>query len=183
MTIIYREDGAWGSGKGSNLTAAELDGNFYDLDGRVDALESYGVIGVGISNIVQDGTQLTVYLTDSSTVGPFTLPQGRGFYVETSERTTNQTLAASDHGALIRINSASARTVTISPNSSVDLDLGHQTKVARMGAGALTILPGSGVTLMHPSVATDGSVAIPSQYQTAVLTQVATDSWLVELSA
>lgn len=31
MTITYRTAGAWGAGKGSNLTAAEADQNFYGL--------------------------------------------------------------------------------------------------------------------------------------------------------
>ena len=31
MTITYRTPGAWGPGKGANLTAAEVDGNFHGL--------------------------------------------------------------------------------------------------------------------------------------------------------
>jgi hypothetical protein len=43
MAIIYRTSGSWGAGKGSNLTAAEVDGNFSDSDTRVVTLEGAGL--------------------------------------------------------------------------------------------------------------------------------------------
>ena len=46
MAIVKRLD------KGSELTHAELDGNFTDLDGRVTTLE--GSSGSGLSNVVED---------------------------------------------------------------------------------------------------------------------------------
>ena len=40
MTITYRTAGAWGPGKGANLTAAEVDGNFHGLATRLVAVET-----------------------------------------------------------------------------------------------------------------------------------------------
>lgn len=73
MTTTYRTAGAWGAGKGSDLTAAEVDNNFYDKETRITAVEAAGV-GVGIDSITVSGDQMTVTLTDASTQGPFTLP-------------------------------------------------------------------------------------------------------------
>lgn len=73
MTTTFRTAGAWGAGKGSNLTPAEVDTNFYDKETRITALEAAGV-GVGIDSISVSGNQMTITLTDSSVQGPFTLP-------------------------------------------------------------------------------------------------------------
>jgi hypothetical protein len=71
MTIILR------SVKGSNLTPAEVDGNFIDLDGRVITLETTPPTPVEITNITVSGSQMTVHLSDMTTFGPFTLPRSR----------------------------------------------------------------------------------------------------------
>lgn len=75
MTIVYRTDGAWGLGKGSNLTPAEVDGNFYFLDQRVSTLLD-GLLPAGIDTISMTGAELTFVLDDvgGTTFGPFTIP-------------------------------------------------------------------------------------------------------------
>lgn len=74
MTIVYRTTGAWGAGSGANLTPAQVDGNFYDLDQRIENLEDNPPVANGIASITQSGSQITVHLDDSTTQGPFTLP-------------------------------------------------------------------------------------------------------------
>jgi hypothetical protein len=74
MTVIYRTAGAWGAGLGANLTPANVDGNFWDHDSRIEALEDHTGEGVGISTFTISGNQLTVVMTDSTTRGPFALP-------------------------------------------------------------------------------------------------------------
>src|SRR5262252_9498154 len=59
--------------KGSNLPPSEADGNFVYLDGRITTLAALPM-GVGIDHITVLGNQMTIYLTDSSIQGPFTLP-------------------------------------------------------------------------------------------------------------
>lgn len=73
MTTTFRTAGAWGAGKGADLTPAEVDNNFYDKETRITAIEAAGV-AVGISSITVSGDQMTVTMTDASTEGPFTLP-------------------------------------------------------------------------------------------------------------
>ncbi|MBB2698972.1 UNVERIFIED_ORG: hypothetical protein GGI66_003649 [Rhizobium esperanzae] len=73
--ITYRTSGAWGAGKGSNLTPAEVDENFNDLDGRVSELEGNPPTANQIADITQVGDQITIVMDDASTFGPFTLPR------------------------------------------------------------------------------------------------------------
>lgn len=60
MTITLR------SVKGSALTTSELDGNFTDLDGRVNSLELTPPTPVEIANISISGSLMTVTLDDAS---------------------------------------------------------------------------------------------------------------------
>lgn len=184
MTLTYVTTGAWGSGKGSQLTAAEADANFWDLDQRIAELETYPTEAVSITGASVSGNELTLILSDGSTIGPLPLPSGRGFFVEATERTTAQAAAGSDQARLIRMNSASALAFTLPLNATTELPVGLQFKVARLGAGAVTLTPGTaGVSILHPAVATDGTLAIPNQYQVATITKIDTDDWLVELSS
>ncbi|AEH88207.1 hypothetical protein [Mesorhizobium opportunistum] len=69
MAIVLR------SVKGSNLTAAEVDGNFSDLVAQIAAIIAGIPEPVNISNITVTGTRMTIYLADATVFGPFTLPQ------------------------------------------------------------------------------------------------------------
>lgn len=70
----YRGNGAWGSGVGRRLLVSEVDTNFYGHDTRLTSLETNPPTAVGISNIVVSGTQMTIYLSNGTSFGPFTLP-------------------------------------------------------------------------------------------------------------
>lgn len=69
MTMTFRDI------KGSNLTADEVDANFRDVIAQIAAVTT--TAGVGVSNITVTGTQMTVFLSDATTLGPFTLPVAR----------------------------------------------------------------------------------------------------------
>src|SRR4249920_972245 len=73
MPVIYRTDGAWGSGKGANLSPAEVDGNFYDIDTRVTSIEDNPVEPIVPTAINIEGSAFTMGLSDGSTLGPITL--------------------------------------------------------------------------------------------------------------
>ena len=65
--------------------------------------------------------------------------------------------------------------VTVPPNSSVAFTTGSQILVAQYGAGQVTIVAGSGVTLRS-----DGSkLKIKSQYSAATLVKIGLDEWMV----
>lgn len=91
------------------------------------------------------------------------------------DTTTARTLALSDAGKLVRMNNAGATTVTVPPNSSVAFGVGAQVIVAAMGAGAVTIAAGAGVTLRSK----DSALGVDGQHATASCVKVATNEWLV----
>lgn len=77
MPLIYRNAGAWGAGKGARLTSLEADGNVYDLDGRLRGLELNPPQAVSIDHFAVVGNALTIFLTDGSSQGPYTLPSAQ----------------------------------------------------------------------------------------------------------
>lgn len=72
--VKFAGTGTWGAGLGRALTRAEADGNAYALREAIQDLIDNPVEGVSLSNIVVVGRQVTFYLSDGSTNGPFNLP-------------------------------------------------------------------------------------------------------------
>lgn len=71
--IIYRGPGPWGAGQGSNLTAGQVDDNFYLLYSMILAAQDHGN-GAGIDYFVVSGDQIWIHLTNHQVEGPYTLP-------------------------------------------------------------------------------------------------------------
>ena len=69
MPIVYRMH------KRSPLTPSEMDGNFENLDKRLQDLESGPLMAEGIKEIRQDGDQLIIEGTFGRLFGPFILPK------------------------------------------------------------------------------------------------------------
>jgi hypothetical protein len=121
MTTIFRTAGAWGAGKGSDLTPAEVDGNFWDHLQRIVALETAGVPINEVDNITVTGGQFSVFLTDGTEFGPFALPVAvfnmRGTWAPTTAYTYLDlfTTAAGLYMVLISHTSAS----TFDPNRTI----------------------------------------------------------------
>jgi hypothetical protein len=74
MDLTFRTLGAWGSGKGANLTPGEVDTNFWELAQAIVDLTANPALPVGIASITVSGTQMTITLTDGTVMGPFELP-------------------------------------------------------------------------------------------------------------
>src|SRR6266566_4096149 len=78
MTIIYCTSGAWGAGAGRLLHDYEVDGNFWDHQQRITTLETeVAAGGVHIIEFSVVGDQFYVHMSDSTTLGPYTLPELR----------------------------------------------------------------------------------------------------------
>jgi hypothetical protein len=71
----------------------------------------------------------------------------RVFLIQIRTVTTSTTLQMSDCGECVRVNSGSAQTVTLPPDSGVALPVGAYGEIRRVGAGTLTLVAGSGVTI------------------------------------
>ena len=72
-------------------------------------------------------------------------------------------------------NSAGAITITIPTNASVSFPVGTEIELCRQGAGTVTVVAASGVTLLS----VDSQVAIAAQYGVVALKQIAVDTWLL----
>ena len=74
MTVTYRTAGAWGPGKGANLTASEVDGNFHGLSTRLTAVETNPAQPAQIETITSSGSALTITLDNGEVFGPLAVP-------------------------------------------------------------------------------------------------------------
>lgn len=74
ITFRTNDGSRWGSGKGSNLTATEVDLNFWFLYSNVEMLLTHSPTPTQISGFTVIGNQFYVNMDDHSTFGPFPLP-------------------------------------------------------------------------------------------------------------
>lgn len=88
---------------------------------------------------------------------------------------TTKTLALSDANSLQACTNGSAQAITIPPNGDVAFSIGDTIYFERLGAGAVSISGGSGVTL-NGSVG--GTVNISAQYKGAYIRKTATNTWI-----
>ena len=136
---------------------------------------------VGLSNVVNSDTTTTANITDSSnkrfvtdaqltvignTSGTNTGDQDLSSYATKNltldRKTASYTLVSGDNNKLIEMNVASANNVTI--DSGV-FTAGNQILVSQYGAGQVTFVAGSGVTLRSPS----GKLKLTGQYSLATI--------------
>jgi hypothetical protein len=66
MTIVYVTTGAWGTGTGTPNSAAQVDGNFYDLDQRIVDLNTDLAEGKRIDHVTYTDVSMTFYYTDAT---------------------------------------------------------------------------------------------------------------------
>lgn len=85
--------------------------------------------------------------------------------------TSNTTLAINDAWMGVKMNSSSALTLTVPPNSSVAFRTGTQIVVQVIGTGTVTVTAGVGVTI------NGGSLVMNGQYSYGTLVKTATDTW------
>lgn len=67
MTIFYVTTGAWGTGTGTPNSAAQVDGNFYDLDQRVVEVVADLAEGKRIDHVTYTSNSMTFHYTDGTT--------------------------------------------------------------------------------------------------------------------
>jgi hypothetical protein len=146
---------------------------------------------VGLSNVVNSDTTTTANITDSSnkrfvtdaektklsnTSGTNTGDQDLSSYATKNltldRKTASYTLVSGDNNKLIEMNVASANNVTI--NNSV-FSAGNQILVSQYGAGQVTFVAGSGVTLRSPS----GKLKLTGQYSLATIIAISATEFYI----
>ena len=90
-------------------------------------------------------------------------------------QTVDYTLVLADKGKVLRINSATNRTVTIPLNSSVLFPIDTEIAILRYGTGTVSISPTAGVTLESKA----GERKISGQYGSVALKKIGTDEWVL----
>lgn len=93
--------------------------------------------------------------------------------VQFNTQTVAYTLALTDNSKLVEINNAGAVNLTIPPNSSVAFPIGTQILIAQYGAGQITVVPDTGVTLRSSG----GKTKTSAQYSMATLIKRGTNEW------
>jgi hypothetical protein len=146
---------------------------------------------VGLSNVVNSDTTTTANITDSSnkrfvtdaqltvignTSGTNTGDQDLSGYATKNltldRKTASYTLVAGDNNKLIEYNSATPVNNTI--NSGV-FTAGNQILVSQYGAGQVTFVAGSGVTLLSPS----GKTKTTGQYSLATIIAISASEFYI----
>ncbi len=93
--------------------------------------------------------------------------------ITTNRQTTDYILVLTDADKLIELNSASAISVTVPPNSSVAFPIGTTILVTQYGAGTASVVAGSGVTIRSAG----GALSLSARYAGASLIKIATNEW------
>ena len=122
----------------------------------------------------------TNYFQDGRAPGSITPQDVRdgwlsAFSVYTTVQTSSYTAVLADMGTVVKMNLSGAGNFTIPPHASVTFPVGAQIGVRQWGAGPITIVAGSGVTLLSP-----GSDATRAQYSLLLITQDSSNTWIVE---
>lgn len=101
-------------------------------------------------------------------------------YAVPSVKTAGYTFVASDIGTAVEYNSGSAGNFTVPPESAMSSDPGAIISVRQIGAGALTIVAGSGVTIQSP-VGSTANRTLAGQYARAALQKTSIpDTWSLD---
>lgn len=121
-----------------------------------------------------DGITAGSGIRKSQTGAAVTLESGGATSVEITG--ASATLALTHANRFVKFNNATAQTITIPPQSSVAWPADAQIEGAQWGAGAVTFVAGSGVTLRKSSKIT---ATTDAQYAPIGLKRVAADEWLL----
>jgi Major tropism determinant N-terminal domain len=88
---------------------------------------------------------------------------------------TTYTLVLADAHKLVTQSNASAITTTIPPNTDVAFQIGDQVNLLQLGAGQVTVAPGSGVTIRSEGT----KLKLKGQYAAATCIKIASDEWVL----
>lgn len=88
---------------------------------------------------------------------------------------TTYTLVITDAHKLVTLSNASAVTLTIPADASVNFDVGDQVNLLQLGAGQVTVVGASGVTLRAQGT----RIKMNGQYSLATVVKIAANEWVL----
>jgi hypothetical protein len=74
LIFVTTDNTKWGAGQGSQISATQGDNNFWQLLQRIVFLEDHPAAAISLDHFETVGDQFYAHLTDSSILGPYTLP-------------------------------------------------------------------------------------------------------------
>lgn len=159
-TIVYRD--ASGNFSAGTVTATAFSGSGASLTNLAGSAITAGTVG-------------TTQLTDASvtTAKLATGAPRAGFNSTRNVVSGAYTLAASDLGKLVEVNSVGSVTVTI-PTDSVAFTEGDRIDILQAGAGQVTLAPDAGVTLNSDT----GKRKLLSQWAACTVIKRGANSWV-----
>jgi hypothetical protein len=149
----------------------------FGLLNDLSALEALSSTGIAVrtgsdawaQRTITAGVGITV--TDGSGVsGNPTIASDK---TDINTQTASYTGVLGDAGKTVEMNVASANNFTVPPNSSVAFATGTVLNVVQLGAGATTIVAGSGVTIRNRN-----GLVLGGQYAVATLYKRGTNEWV-----
>ena len=182
-TDISSTDDLDASGKQHDVMHVNVHGATVALETKLGLTDSNAAAN---AVLVGTGTSTTAWTTSPTvsgtmtagtvtTTGTLTAGVAVGQAVDLDRKTADYTLVLADAGKVIEINSGSSENVTIPPNSSVAFPTGTQIVGVRLGAGAVVIVEGAGVTTRSD----EDKNKIKSQYSSCVLIKHETNEWYI----
>lgn len=96
-------------------------------------------------------------------------------YTGLNSQADNYQLVLGDIGKLVLMTKATANTLTVPANATVAFPIGTQINVCQTGAGAVTFVAATDVTINSAN----SSLGLRTQYSTATLIKTATNVWLL----
>jgi hypothetical protein len=161
MAIIYRTAGAWGAGNGANLTPAQVDGNFWDLHGRVDTLETTPPAPNNIANISASGSQMTITMDDASTF-TVTMPTARltwtGDWADATAYGVNNVFADPDTGNIYIVIKGHTSAATFDPDATSGGDPVYELMISAAAGGGAYIAD----VVLLPATSTGSATVTPT---------------------
>ena len=140
------------------------------VTGNADTATTAGTVPTAAQGAITSvGTLSALTVTGAVTAGSVVAP------LAINNETSSYTLVIGDAGGIVEMNSGSANNLTIPPNSSVAFATGTQIVIIQQGAGATTIVEGSGVTTRS----LDDNAVINGQYVSVALVKRDTDEWYI----
>lgn len=162
-------------GRGTfNLADAAAGRTYFGLGGAavLEVGTTAGTVAAGdhthtFASLTSKPTTLSGYgITDGEPLGETTA---------INTQTASYTLVLTDKGKIVELNNASALNLTVPPNSSVAFPTKSMIEIVQYGAGQVTVVAGSGVTIRSSS----GKLKLTGQYSGATLYKRATDEWVL----
>lgn len=177
---------------GAAIVASEHNANWDAISAFVNALSAGSNFDTGAISTatIADGSVTTAKLGTSltlttpalgvATATSLTVSGNIVYHTGTSAQTATYTLSLSDDSKIVEISNATAVNLNVPLNSTVAFPIGTSITILQTGAGQITVVPVSGVT-----VNAQPGLKLRTQWAAATLLKRAENTWVLlgDLSA